>query len=344
MAKWTGSNIGPRQLKSVNQALSAFNREAQSHTELTGVVGQPEEPYNRTVLWSPFGTARADAAPMLDAIHAQFGGVVTGDTYKSVVAALEAATAKLAETRPVEDNRRTPEADAATKAMLEVRNAEMIAKTTEAQSQWSAIWAKKPAGATALILAINEEDESDMMSDYHGSKTTRRVAIGWRTGSREDFRQLRAAAAGFEPTAHLGPGCDVWTAWVKGPEGETHGMGCSHVTDANYDAITATTEVGLIAAVEARIAEIRAYWEEFHASSVPEYNLMTYGYTAGHESVEHRDNYSMGHGNWLGRSQYSGWQVVSREHGSNYNAVEDALPVAGASAAPKSDPLRSPIR
>src|ERR1700690_4105728 len=79
-----------------------------------------------------------------------------------------------------------------------------------ADAACAAIESKRPAGAVALIVAELEGDDSDMMSDYHGSHTVRRVAIGWRTGSREDFRQLRRAAATFPETTHLGPGCGLY--------------------------------------------------------------------------------------------------------------------------------------
>ena len=72
------------------------------------------------------------------------------------------------------------------------------------------IMAKMPANAKALIVAEYHENESDLQTDYHNHQTTRRVAIGWRTTARESFKQLRKAAATFDDTAHLGPGCDIW--------------------------------------------------------------------------------------------------------------------------------------
>lgn len=64
---------------------------------------------------------------------------------------------------------------------------------------------KRPPMATALIVANYDEDDGDIMADYFSHKVTRQVAIGWRTGQRENFAQLRRAAATFEETAHLGP-------------------------------------------------------------------------------------------------------------------------------------------
>jgi hypothetical protein len=122
-------------------------------------------------------------------------------------------------------------------------------------ASWQVICAKAPAGVSHAILAELNEDTSDLMSDYFANRTVRVVAIGWRYGRREDFAQLRAAAASFAPTADL---------------------------DA--------------------------------------------------DGAEHRDNWSMGKGNYLGTGNSgSGWTVRSwaLDH-SPQAVVEDALPAAPA--------------
>lgn len=127
------------------------------------------------------------------------------------------------------------------------------------RESWAAVLAKKPAGAQAVIIAELHEDKCDMMSDYFNSQVVRTVAIGWRTGSKEDFRQLRRAAAGWSETAHL-------------------------------DAANA----------------------------------------------ERRENYSMGKGNYLATSSYSGWHVRSYPVESTYRmyrVVEDHLPHVAPSTA-----------
>ena len=128
---------------------------------------------------------------------------------------------------------------------LEAERTKREAARARAAKCWTALDALKPSNAQALIIAELKEDTSEPQSDCYGSKTVRRVAIGWRTGKREDFRQLRRAAAGYAPTAHLGP-------------------------DAKY----------------------LDYW-------------------GNERKIEHRDNYSMGGGNWLGIDQHSGWHVRS---------------------------------
>ncbi len=134
-----------------------------------------------------------------------------------------------------------------------------------------AILAKRPADAAALIVAELDEDTSDSMTDYFAHDTIRRVAIGWRTGRREDFRQLRRAAGLFPETRHLGP-------------------------DAP-------------------------------------------------DNVEHRDNYSMGGGNYLkaGSSHWSGWRVVSERIGDDGTLPRCYGPVLedGLLAGTPPDPFRT---
>lgn len=184
-------------------------------------------------------------------------------------------------------------------------NEETKTKQDRAIACWEVIDRLKPANAQAVIVAELREDDSDMMTDYFASHTTRTVAIGFRTGSREDFRQLRAAAGRFEFTAHLGPNCDqytvrsVWAAdspagtafnWRKGDyyvHGALHGQTFTKREDAEQ-AIAKAEPLGTCDGVALE-------------------------YIIGKESIEHRENYSMGAGNYLGLSKYSGWIVRSRE-------------------------------
>jgi hypothetical protein len=152
-----------------------------------------------------------------------------------------------------------------------------------------------PAKATAVIFAERTQDQSDSMTDYFGSITAERIAIGYRTGSREDFRQLRRAAANYPPTADLGPGKDAWSVRVSLADGESIYCPAQSETFPTED--------------EARAAAVA--WAE------------GVGYDAGWsgdviisarmESIEHRDNHAGGRGNWLGRGYQhnTGWKVCS---------------------------------
>ena len=261
--KWTAKDLGPRQAKAFNEAVSAFGWEAKTKTEITD-FGQHSYVEMFGGSWQP------GAAETLTAIRKKYNSTVTSENYRDIIGEIQAATVKLKDTRPVIDKRSTPE-ERAEREEITRANREAEAKRNEERAEfrrvWDSILTRKPSGANALIVAEQEENASDIQSDYFNSRTVRRVAIGWRMGKREDFRQLRATAAKFPETAHLGPDADA--------------------------------------------------------------------------SVEHRDNYSMGHGNWVGQSRYSGWQVrsidLSYEHAFP-GMIEDGIPV---STAEGSAPLQS---
>lgn len=173
----------------------------------------------------------------------------------------------------------------------------------------SAAELKALMGDGALIVASFRVDESDPYTDYYGGRTSRSVVIGIRKGKRESFPALRKAAAAFPPTAEYGPGKNVYTARVvllndvgsngtyyhKGGSSHWHnelGHGRQFTTQAEADAFIAAApapfDLGFGDGIVARFA-----WE-VHC-----------------ESIEHRENWSMGGGNYLGHSRYGGWIVKS---------------------------------
>lgn len=69
----------------------------------------------------------------------------------------------------------------------------------------------KPEWAKAYIVAELHEDESDLMTDYHGHKITREVLLGFSKTTRNSFPELRKTVVHFQEAAHL-----------AGPEAEEH--------------------------------------------------------------------------------------------------------------------------
>jgi len=65
-------------------------------------------------------------------------------------------------------------------------------------------WADNtPSWAKAFIVAEFEVDESDGMSDYHGSKTERTILLAFSDSERNSFPELRTAAKNCGETAFL---------------------------------------------------------------------------------------------------------------------------------------------
>jgi hypothetical protein len=164
------------------------------------------------------------------------------------------------------------------------------------------------AGADRIIIAEYCVDESDIQTDYFGGRTARRVVIGFGKGKRENFRQLRTAAGAFPPTAHMGPGKDIFRprvvvgdditsngrAYWKGTHSHWH-------QDLEQDAVLPTR-----AEAEAFIAQQGEPHQINFDGKAGNFRWHIEG-----ESYEQRENYSMGGGNYLGTNRYGGWKVSS---------------------------------
>jgi predicted RNA methylase len=200
IAKWTNVSAGPRQVKDLMKAVSALQMEGRTRTELYGVAGGKE---HSSAVMNLMGPVREEAVKLDTEIRERYGYQLTSANVRQVIADYAAALPRAAESRPVEDNRRSPAEDAELAAKRDARDAEQNARQAAAADLLAQAMAKAPAGAKALIYAELHQDVSDPMTDYFGTRVTRTVAIGFRTSSREDFRALRAAAGAFPETAGL---------------------------------------------------------------------------------------------------------------------------------------------
>lgn len=267
--KWQNISAGPRQVKDLQKAMGALQWEGKNHDEITGVVGGEERRSTFAGMCEP---PRAEVTALDEAIRARYDHQITRENVRAIIADYEAALPEARKSRPVVDSRRSADEAADLAAKMAAQTAEREAREAAQNAILEQVMAKAPPGAKALIYAEYHEDTSDLMTDYHGSRTTRTVAIGFRTGSREDFRQLRAAAAAFPETAHM--------------------------------------------ASDETLAE----WEQANRERV-------------YRRLEHRENYSMGGGNFLSdhnsSDSGSGWVVKSRDFPCQWvSLTEDAIPAA----------------
>jgi hypothetical protein len=97
-----------------------------------------------------------------------------------------------------------------------------IARKEKADAWDAEFLAKMPVGAQAVIVAELIEDCSDSMSDYYGSRTVRRVILGFSGHKRDLFPELRKFAARFTETAHL------FAADEKAEHREKYSMGAGY--------------------------------------------------------------------------------------------------------------------
>ena len=73
-----------------------------------------------------------------------------------------------------------------------------------ARTKGEAIWNEKaPKDAVAVIVAILQEDASDIMTDYFASKDVDKVILAFSFHAKNDFNEMRKAARKFEPTKFL---------------------------------------------------------------------------------------------------------------------------------------------
>ncbi len=175
--------------------------------------------------------------------------------------------------------------------------------------------ASRPGWAKAAIIAELEIDKSDSMTDYFATSTEKRVFLAWSSHTRDLFSEMRKAAATFGPTAHLGPGKDIYKVYVatsvdvinngsaywKGTPSPWHRDMYGDAADFHYGVTLDSLD-----AANAFIAKAGPP----HDISV-DGKVATFEWKIDKKSVEIRGKYSMGPGYLLkGSGVYSsGWTV-----------------------------------
>jgi len=173
----------------------------------------------------------------------------------------------------------------------------------------------RPTWAKAAIIATFQIDDCDSMTDYFATKHGRSVFLGWSKHDKNRFDEMRNAALNFEETAHLGPGCDVYKPLVLLAD-EIVDNSCAYwknsishwhqdfVQDKKGQPFTFTTE-----------AEAQAHIEKMGQPHPVSFSGTTvnFKWEISKESIEHRDNHSMGRGMVLGAGDYrTGWIIRKR--------------------------------
>lgn len=96
--------------------------------------------------------------------------------------------------------RRATEAE--TRRTEKRRQAEEERRAEEARCE--RMWAEiTPAWAKGCLVAELRRNESDSMTDYFAYSVTKKVLLGFSKSNRNNFREMRKAAAAFPQTAHL---------------------------------------------------------------------------------------------------------------------------------------------
>ena len=122
-------DLGPRQAKLVNKAVSDFGWEAKAKTQLHGTEGKPETESRSSSVMLIGGVWRPDAKERLDTIEAKYDGLVTPENYQAVINDIHAEIVDMKENPVVEDCRITmAEADKRSARLEELNRKEIERK------------------------------------------------------------------------------------------------------------------------------------------------------------------------------------------------------------------------
>ena len=206
---------------------------------------------------------------------------------------------------------------------------ELIEQTTTPQEKVMALITSlnKLSDAKAVIVAVARQNESDTMTDYFAYKSTKTVVLAFSTTDRNMFAEMRKAALFFEPTQCYGPGKGSFRIvdCFQTEEGYDRSLRFDRdPVSQEYLAFSTEEEA------QAKIDEIMELKASQEGMSWDDPNRVYIGIHGNLEvigdidNIEHRENYSMGAGYYLGESKYSGWIIEKRPY-SPGNAYEEGI-------------------
>lgn len=200
------------------------------------------------------------------------------------------------------------------KQQIEIERKAAIQKARDDEARWLALGMpvvmNRPVGMTHCILAELQEDISDTMTDYFNSQTVRSLFLGWSKTSRNQFPEMRKAAATHPETAHLGASMGLYRVVRKGDPDDP----CAH--DSTWTTEGGQTHFTTYAEAETDAAKYAAK-DEANSQKLTNGEIQCFcphfpwGYEirGSDQELEHRENYSGGKGYYLAQNSYSGWHV-----------------------------------
>jgi hypothetical protein len=200
------------------------------------------------------------------------------------------------------------QAEQAARQAIQAAAAKRDADRTRARAQAAAM---RPAWAQAAIVAEIIVDDSDMQTDYFGEHTERTYLLGWSRTTRENFAELRKAAAACRiadqfPALHPGRGvfrvCAVLCqdlpdrGYWKGNKSHWH---TEHTPELPFHTLAAAQEW-----IEAHPAP--------HAITFDSV-MVDFAWHITETKTEHREKYSGGKGYYL---QVGAWRIRKAHDGA----------------------------
>ncbi len=169
--------------------------------------------------------------------------------------------------------------------------------------------AARPSWAKGVIVAHCAVDKSDIQSDYFHVQDGAFHVLAWSRHDKDRFDEMRKVAGTFAPTAHLGPGCDEYTARVVLAGDVQSNGGCYYTGNMSHwhSEMYPTGDAPRFRTHAEAEVFIKAAGDpgsiSFDGTVVP------FAWQVDKRSIEHREKYSMGAGYYLRAGHSGGWTV-----------------------------------
>lgn len=217
--KWQADKTNPPgriQVNKFNRAVNALSAEHNQFIELSGVIGGEE---HSTTYYSPFGCGRRDDVTAAQVrIGEKYGYTVSHDNVNEIVAALLAELPALEKSRPVKDERQTPE-----------ERAEQIAKGKKYDEERQA----------------KAEQEAKQTAEYRAKWAVEYPYLERQQGSKKSSHALGAANIRAElarafpgHSFHVTSDSSISVGWTLGPTYEAVKKLCDKYQKCDFDGMT----------------------------------------------------------------------------------------------------------
>ena len=211
------STLGKIQAGKVNQALRDVRWLGSAHRELSNRLENGEVVESSCRIHSLFGPSTDFTGKVngeIDKVFESFP-VLTAGNYKAAISALETLGADLEKQIPIDDKRKSLEVlqvEAKERANRQEKDKQATAIKDAVEEKGRVLFeSKKPSWAKAVIVAYQEFDNCDSMTDYFATKSGPAFLIGWSPHTKDVFSEMRRAAGAcdLQEVHHLAVAPDV---------------------------------------------------------------------------------------------------------------------------------------
>ena len=175
-----------------------------------------------------------------------------------------------------------------------------------------------PEDAKALIVAVCEIDDSDIITDYFATKYGEMVILGYSKHTRDLFSEMRKFANRIPETSHLGIGCGHFEPRVimTSEDFQSNGVYYNKGSYSHWHGELEKDEKGQV--VFKTKGEAQKYIDSKGKLMIINFGdkLVEFGWKIEEASLEHREKYSMGAGYYLkdGNRYSTSWKIEKQSY------------------------------